>query len=408
MRGVHRAAASEAQGKSSGRFSTMDGVRAVGALMVLTTHVGFGSGAALNSAFNGVLSRMDSGVAIFFVISGFLLFLPHVTAWATGGQRPAVGPYAWHRILRIVPALWLAVAASALFLQHNRQGVAPYIRHATFTQIYSTGNETYGLTQMWSLSTEVAFYAALPVLGWATTRGVATTRGFKVRIAVLSLTPILGATWMGVSAARGQALWALWLPGFVGWFGMGMLLAVWFVGRRHGFIETTWVDTLAERRWTAWGLAAAVYLVATSPVAGPYRLVPATPGEAVTKNLLYAFIGLLIVMPSTVLGTPAATGSAAHLARKVGTFLGEISYGIFCYHLIVLGLVERRLDYVSFTGGFWRLWIPTVVITVVVATLSFYFFERPIMRRGRRIRWRTTLGANTGSTDMTTATRAST
>jgi len=49
-------------------FLGLNGIRAVGALLVLTTHVGFHSGAALNSTFNGLLSRMDVGVAIFWLL----------------------------------------------------------------------------------------------------------------------------------------------------------------------------------------------------------------------------------------------------------------------------------------------------------------------------------------------------
>ena len=73
----------------------------------MSTHVGFDSGDALRGPFDGLLSRLDAGVAIFFVISGFLLYRPHVIATVEARPRPATGNYLWHRALRIMPALWI-------------------------------------------------------------------------------------------------------------------------------------------------------------------------------------------------------------------------------------------------------------------------------------------------------------
>jgi peptidoglycan/LPS O-acetylase OafA/YrhL len=369
------------------RFPGLDGLRAIGAVFVLTTHVGFHSGASLNSAFNGILSRMDSGVAIFFVISGFLLFRPHAVAWLRGEVRPRASVYARHRALRILPALWLAVAGAAVLLPHDADvSIAHYAFHATLTQIYVPGHETSGLTQMWSLSTEAAFYLALPVLAWAFFRyGDPTRRGVVARLAVLATLPAVGAAWMALAAATGHPQWGVWLPGFVGWFGLGMALALWQAARSSGVLRHTWLDDLARHPWTVWSLAAGLYLVIISPLGGPYDLSPPTPGQAATKNVAYAALGLLVVLPAVAALREVDEPSAVRaLGGRLGRFLGDISYGLFCYHLIVLGLVEQALGYRIFTGGFPRLWVATLAITVGVAALSFYALERPIMRRGRR------------------------
>jgi peptidoglycan/LPS O-acetylase OafA/YrhL len=143
----------------------LDGLRAIGALAVLTTHVGFHSGASLNGPFAGLLARLDVGVAIFFAISGFLLYRQHVVAWFEGTLPPLTLPYLRNRALRILPALWVAVLLAALLVPH-KDGVtwATYLQHATLTQTYFEGLAADGLTQMWSLATEAAFYLLLPVL----------------------------------------------------------------------------------------------------------------------------------------------------------------------------------------------------------------------------------------------------
>lgn len=364
-------------------FPGLYGVRAVGALFVLVTHVGFHSGAALNTSFAGLLSRLDSGVAIFFVLSGFLLFRPHCLAWLHGRPHPTVGRYLWHRVLRIVPALWIAVVASAVLLEQADVPVSAWVRNATLTQVYSAGNEAQGLTQMWSLATEVAFYLLLPLLGRALTHGTVSARAVTVRLGVLLSTPLVGAAWMSAAAASGDGLRPLWLPGFIGWFGLGMALSLWQTARASGWLPATHVDLLVRYPGTTWSLAAGLLLVLTSPVAGPYSLTAPTPGEAATKNLLYGLVAVLIVLPA-VGGSQRTPAPVRTLGGPVARFLGEISYGIFCYHLVVLGLVEQLLDYTIFTGGFVRLLIPTLAGTIAVAALSYYLLERPIMDLGRR------------------------
>ena len=56
------------------RFPALDGLRIAGAVAVVSTHVGFTSGASLNGQQAGLLARLDAGVPLFFVVSGFLLY----------------------------------------------------------------------------------------------------------------------------------------------------------------------------------------------------------------------------------------------------------------------------------------------------------------------------------------------
>ena len=92
---------------------------------------------------------------------------------------------------------------------------------------------------------------------------------------------------------------------------------------------------------------------------------------------------------------------------RVASFLGDISYGIFCYHLIVLGLVERATGHQVFGGAFLTLWPLTVAGTVLVAAVSFYAVERPVMRRGRGSRRRPAEDAATGHAASATASSTS-
>jgi peptidoglycan/LPS O-acetylase OafA/YrhL len=371
------------------RFGGLDGLRAVGALAVMGTHVGFDSGDALRGPFSGVLSRLDAGVALFFVISGFLLYRPHLVAMAEARPRPATGNYLWHRALRILPALWIATALAAFLLPQPPQvTLAWYLRHAALIQIYFPAHQVAGLTQMWSLATEGAFYVTLPLLAWfMSRRGFSTRADVYRQLVVLAVFAIGGPIWKAAETSPSTAMNALWLPGYLGWFGAGMLLAVWQVARSEGLIPDGFLGKLAGSPGTVWAGALAVFALATSTMAGPYDLSPSSPGQAAAKSVLYAVLATLIVFPAVASADEASEPAAVRaLGGRVGHFLGDISYGVFAYHVLVLGVVELMIGHIVFSGGFGTLFALTLSISVVLATLSYRLVERPIMRRGRRDR----------------------
>src|SRR4051812_32160566 len=97
------------------RFPQVDGLRAFAALAVLVTHTAFLSGFNGRGFAGEVTARLDVGVTLFFVISGFLLYRPFVAARLEGRAGPRVTRYARRRVLRIVPAYWLALTVLAIW-----------------------------------------------------------------------------------------------------------------------------------------------------------------------------------------------------------------------------------------------------------------------------------------------------
>ncbi len=74
-------AGSEAQGglesvAAPERVASLTGIRAVAALLVLATHAAYTTGKYTHGYVGLVQARMEIGVPIFFVLSGFLLFRP--------------------------------------------------------------------------------------------------------------------------------------------------------------------------------------------------------------------------------------------------------------------------------------------------------------------------------------------
>lgn len=365
------------------RFVALDGLRAVGALGVLTTHVAFQSGDSLQGQFAGFLARLDAGVALFFVVSGFLLFRPHVVAHLDGHTRPRTRRYLWYRAVRILPVLWVAVALAWLLIGDSTARL--YLAHAFLVQIYISDHLVHGLTQMWSLATEVAFYLALPAIAALLCRGTADGRWIRRAAGVLAVPLILGPLWMYSVTAMGYSLPRLWLPGFLGWFSAGMLLALWNAAAERRLITTPTLFELTKHPGSLWALAFAFYALATTPLAGPLDLSEPTAGAAALKNVLYCAIAVLVVLPTIPRNVPA-TPALALLSGRVGRLLGSISYGLFAYHVLVLFLVDETLGLSPFDGRFVERFLPTLGISVVLAAVSYRFMERPLMRWARR--WR--------------------
>src|SRR5436305_793873 len=87
----------------------VEGMRACAAIGVVITHVAFETGHS--SGFDGRLfGRFDLAVAVFFALSGFLLWRSHAAAARGLAPRPATGHYLRSRVVRIMPAYLVAVA----------------------------------------------------------------------------------------------------------------------------------------------------------------------------------------------------------------------------------------------------------------------------------------------------------
>lgn len=351
------------------RVPSLTGVRALAAILVVATHAAYTTGKYTHGYAGLVFSRMEIGVPIFFVLSGFLLFGPWVKATVAGTEPPSLSRYAWHRVRRIMPAYAVTVLAAFALYHFREAGPNPghtwvgLLRNLTLTQIY-TDNYMFshlhqGLTQMWSLAVEVAFYVALPFLAY------------------LLLTILCGRHWRPVLLLTGLAVLALispawmvlvhstnflpdgarlWLPGYLAWFVGGMMLAVLVhVGRArcYGFVAVP--------------LALVCFFVVSTPIAGEPTTSPRALTEALVKTGFYAVIAVLVV-------APPALGDGGWYTRLLGTrpmvWLGEISYEIFLVHLVVMEIaMVEVLHWRVYTGSMPVLLVVTMLMTIPVAWL---------------------------------------
>ncbi|MBD3945320.1 acyltransferase family protein [Nocardioides ganghwensis] len=370
-------------------FPALDSLRAVAAIAVLATHAAFWAGAYARPVWGTPLSRLDVGVAVFFVLSGFLLSRPWIARHRAGLPPPSTLHYVWKRALRLAPVYVVTVVAALTLLPDNRgAGAGQWLTTLLLADIYVDDQLPDGLTQMWSLSTEVAFYVVLPGLMWLALARV-RHRGRDRLWAVTAGMALVSVVWLMDLSVRwdgGGTMIRLWLPSYLVWFAVGIVLASCDVRSRADDGST---DRLTDRVTAVlremgrspglcWLAAGALLVIASTPLAGPADLTPTTLGAALTKNLLYAAIAGLVILPGVF--APPEGRFVRVLSLPAFRHVGHLSYGIFCVHLILLELIADWRDMPLFEGRGLELFVLTLAASLVVSEVLHRLVERPALR----------------------------
>ncbi|GAB3950674.1 acyltransferase [Micromonospora vulcania] len=383
-------------------------------LGVVVHHVSFLSGFTNSfGRLGGLLARLDVGVALFFALSGFLLYRPFAVAAISAHPQPSVRRYLWHRALRILPGYWAMAVVALLWLNIDYlRSLWDWAIPLLLAQIYQPLRLPVGMEQTWSLATEATFYLALPLIAVFGRRlGGRTPLGRARRQLALGVALVLaGLAWNANAHGTDSplpGLAVLWLPAFLDWFGVGVVLAVlasWpasttsspFLphlapgasgsGRRE---EDLWSATPRGLRvftfapGTSWLIAGALLWIASTPIAGPRGVEPATAIESVTEHLVFLLVAWCVIAP--LVGPGSGGVPRALLLQPVLRFLGRISYGIFLWHLLALEACFRLLGFTRMDSSFWVLLTLTLALTIPVAAGSYYLIEWPTQRLRRYV-----------------------
>lgn len=385
-------------GTKAERFPCFDGLRAIAALTVIGVHTAFEGGFTLrNHAFGEYTSRLEIGVEVFFVISGFLLYRPFVAAAMS--RRPA--PDRWRfwvrRLKRIIPAYWLAFLVATYVLRSDSIGRAWYnpLLYMGFAQIYFPRLAVNGLKQAWSLDVEMTFYLMIPLyaallgsrwlLGQRDEGGRTPKDQLRVELVGLAALSAISFAWRiplligGGPHARGIFVTGTdWLPAYLDQFALGMLLAV-----LSTYFEATgqtprvlWSRGLP---WVCWGVALAAF-VAVSHIGLPRIPLKSSPViTSLGRQTLYGVFAVLLVAPA-VFGPQDHGGIRAFLRWRPMVAVGVVSYGIYLWHEAWMHM------FFVWTGDHlfdvhWLLILSIVTaLSIGSATASYRLLERPIIR----------------------------
>lgn len=383
------------------RLLGADFLRAAACMMVLLHHLAFRmDGRFIPEAVRPVMNFLvmgSFGVSVFFVLSGFLLARPFWLALDRGEPMPSLGIYALRRAARILPGFWLALVVS-LVLSITVSGSAldgeQVIRFLAgfflvsdwhWVTLFPVNNNG----PLWSIGFEVTSYVLLPFCLAALFAFGAKGWGARLAwIGVIGL--VLALHWMVVQWAPIDEVergWnhglvggaKAWMPrfnpiGFFGIFALGALAAgvqVKLASLRHWAFDLVGVLAVIGAGWVM-----AAHIGGLNEGFGfldipyGYPWMPLAIGVA------------LVALPSSVL-------AGRLLDNRVSRFIAEISFGIYIWHFLVIGLMARLLPPAFRTNdeGGWTIWLwssaGAIAISFVVATISFYALERPMVRWAR-------------------------
>lgn len=332
----------------------------------------------------GVKDAGNFGVCLFFMLSAFLITELLRREQAAYG-RIHVRAFYLRRILRIWPLYFGITTIYALAGYHFH---AMRMEPGRILAYFALAGNWYiaqhpwiqtPLRSLWSISVEEQFYMAWPLL----------VRLGGVRALVQSSILVIPVSFLAITIASADRVYAyntVWLNSLVQFqfFAWGALLALALSGdipEIHRSIR--WVSVLAGL--SLWMLSAFT--------TGIKR-----PGSA-TSAMQFCF-GYLLVAVGCLLLLCAALGTSQQRIPGWAVYLGKISFGLYVFHETAFLIVDEAEKHAFMSAAPFAAWgsqhfvmalalnkIAALGITILLAILSYRFWEGPFLRLKRRVTW---------------------
>lgn len=390
---------------SSSRLAGIEGLRGIAAAAILVHHVRLYSSPDGNAISLGQLDRvahdLPFGVTLFFAISGFLLYRPFAAAIMRAEALPDVGRYLRNRALRVLPAYWVILFATAVLLEsvsvreasgELRTGAIldplELLAQALFLNAYSPRTVVTGIGPAWSLAVEVVFYAALPLLGLL---GYALAGAVEHRFGrrVAAFVPVGVMLLVGLSGKFVAAFEVPPIRPYAGWeadwhsvlersfwcqadlFAFGMALAVLHVDSEDGFLRLP--------RWWNWAVlvSALVAYAVTAKMTYQSEQLSYSPYNTLMAFACAAVLALVVLPAGRTTGPPRL---AAFLERRLFVALGLVSYSVFLWHEPLVRWFRGHGLTLGGETGFVVNLVEVAFATLVASMLTYRWVEAPALR----------------------------
>lgn len=320
----------------------------------------------------------EPGRMLFLVLSGYLisgLLWKNDIYWGgAGAWQRRLGVFYLRRALRIIPPYYVALGlAAALPLVTLHQYPWWFLLPATNLLCYRLQGWPEGLGHYWTMAVEEQFYLLWPLLLTLFRRLRATETGLW---AVILFAFLFRAAWVW---AVGPGFVTVLLPACLDLFAAGALLRL--QAPRLRATADNFSGGLVTAAWLAW--AAGWHLSQLGAAGDPYWTVA---GHSLGALASYCTLRWLLTAP------PAARWLRLPLAQ----WLGERSYGLYLYHLLlpvfyqrlVYHLLPASLPNAASLRHFWLSPLPTVLllgpVLVGLSAASWRWLEAPLDRFRRQ------------------------
>lgn len=349
---------------STTHFGSLDGLRFLCISAVLWHHLPFWPGL---TEITNLAARGHVGVDFFFVLSGYLITTLLLREERAKGRFSLRGFY-WRRVLRIVPVYFLVVTIAAAFAigiegRTDQLGILPY--YYLFLSNFLVGEDIGFLDPTWSLAMEEQFYMIWPALLLLVPRRliVPVLVGLVALnvAAVMGVFDIFGLYGLSVGPLRIALTGTTYAPLLIG------ALAALVLDRPRSFAAL----------WPLCGFRAAPWfwlvllIAALQSVHGPLEGLP-----NLAVHLLMALMLISLVQRED-------NGMAWLMRLPPITRIGQISYGIYLYHLFALS-IGYKISVLLPTGQGPAMVVLYLLLSVLIAEISFRTWEAWFLRLRHR------------------------
>lgn len=344
-------------------FPNLDGLRFFGFLVVFCSHGIIGT-TGLFTEFN---YRAAVGLDMFFVMSAFLITYRLIKEKEQSGII-SLKRFFWRRSLRVWPLYFAMVffgyGLHAL-MKHwgqNLEELPPIWTFLTFTMnfwIVQHGESfLFFMVILWSVCLEEQFYLLIGFF----------MRFLEQLLLPFSLVLIFGSLLFRYTHQNESLQMMFNSVSLAGSFGMG-IFAAWAYHR----YQHVWTDALGDSKkfWVF------IYLLFLFNFLFYPALYENKPWGFLDRPILWVFMSVLIVGQCLPVRTFLPMG-----ASSIVRYLGKISYGLYVFHGAVISAF-LLLPFAFESLGLYHLVLRPVLIlgvTILFASLSFHYFERPFLR----------------------------
>lgn len=329
------------------------------------------------------LENGNTGVALFFSLSGFLLSIPFWRNLMLQEPFPSLSAFWLKRLARILPAYFLCLTGLVLL---NRQwqeprGAMDILLHYTLTFNFREASIFTINPPFWTLAVESQFYLLLPLL-------FLLLRWARPTTAVVVLLCLCAAAYFGhLSVVTAWDRMSTLPPSANPVLHYSLLAHLPHFLLGVAVVPLYFHVSKADRAYASWVQPASELVVWLASFAAVVILATDLDDLLQVPGGRYNFPVVPLLLVAILCFVPFSVVAKALLESFPWRALGTISYGIYLYHLPVQHATARYMTKVLALDArsHWLMFgFASLALTVLVASLSFIIVERPILSLVRR------------------------
>ncbi len=339
------------------KIIALDGVRGLASLLVLWAHFPLLQGGILFKYFHlgsRAIYAGYIGVDIFFALSGFLI--TRILLWEKEHDRFSYANFYFKRFIRIFPVYYLVILLVGVIISWSKlQWSALYLSNYYF----AFNSDENPLRHTWSLCVEQHFYMFWPFI--ISYFNVKTSR--KIITYIIPAIAIVSAALSLIYFTNGVEI--------INRVTNVRILTLCF-GSLLAFYETN----LETKSVKVPLILAIIFFVCTCAC----HLITNVPLQSFFRFIFSAAFSVFSLMSVLILSFQGKFPKMmAFLDSQIMRFFGKISYGLYLFHLPIL--MYFGVSHMDNPGSVsLKLGLFLLTLCVVIPTISFYFFEKPLLK----------------------------